>query len=184
MDRDYLTIDSELVLRLSDGDLMAFNALYKQYSGRLYRFAYSYFRNEEESEELVQEVFTIIWEKRSELNEDLSFRSYLFTIAFNLIKKHFRTRSCLLRYFEKHKEEKGDTATLNTVLHDSLYQYIAELVNKLPERRREVFVKSRFEGKTISQIADELGTSHKTVENQITDALRFLRIHLNREFKQ
>jgi RNA polymerase sigma-70 factor (ECF subfamily) len=184
MDRDDATKDSELVLRLSHDDLMAFNSLYKQYSGRLYRFAFLYLRNEDESEELVQEVFTIIWEKRSELKEDLSFRSYLFTIAFNLIKKHFRTRSCLVRYFEKHKGDNVDTATLNTILHDSLYQYIAELVNKLPERRREVFVKSRFEGKTISQIADELGISHKTVENQITDALRFLRIHLNREFKQ
>jgi len=183
MDHNDDNKEFDLVRRLSKGDLLAFNSLYKRYSGRLYRFSSIYLRNEDESEELVQEVFTIVWEKRYELNEDLSFRSYLFTIAFNLIKKHFRTRSCLNRYFETQQEEKAESTTLNTIVHDSLYQYLADLVDKLPERRRQVFIKSRFEGKTINQIADELGISHKTVENQITDALRFLRIHLNRENK-
>ena len=56
--------ESQLVKSLSDGNLLAFNTLYKEYSGRLYRFAYGYLKSEAESEELVQEVFTIIWEKR------------------------------------------------------------------------------------------------------------------------
>jgi len=59
---------------------LAFNTLYKEYSGRLYRFAFGYLKSEEEAEELVQEVFTIIWEKRADLKEELSFKSFLFTI--------------------------------------------------------------------------------------------------------
>ena len=65
----YVTLKNEplLVRNLSKGNLLAFNTLYKEYSGRLYRFAYGYLKSEEEAEELVQEVFTRIWEKRTDL---------------------------------------------------------------------------------------------------------------------
>lgn len=171
--------ESKLVRSLSKGNLMAFNSLYKMYSRRLYRFACSYLRNEAEAEELVQEVFTTIWEKRSDLKEELSFRSFLFTIAFNIIKKHFRTRTCLNLYLESRKSEEEDHSTFQKISHDSLYQYITSLVDRLPEKRREIFIRSRFDGLSIKEISEELGISHKTVENQLTEALRFLRIHLN-----
>ena len=89
-----------MVRNLSKGNLLAFNTLYKEYSGRLYRFALGYLKSEAEAEELVQEVFTIIWEKRADLKEELSFKSFLFTIAFNIIRKHFRTKAYLSEYFK------------------------------------------------------------------------------------
>lgn len=75
-----------LVKNLSKGNLIAFGSLYKAYSNRLYRFAFGYLKSVEESEELVQEVFTIIWERRKDLKSESSFKSYLFTIAFNIIR--------------------------------------------------------------------------------------------------
>jgi RNA polymerase sigma-70 factor (ECF subfamily) len=71
--------------------------------------------------------------------------------------------------------------TSQKITYDSLYQYITELVNQLPARRKEIFIKSRFEGLSIKEIAEELKISHKTVENQLTDALKFIRTNLNRE---
>jgi RNA polymerase sigma-70 factor (ECF subfamily) len=71
--------------------------------------------------------------------------------------------------------------TSQKITYDSLYQYITELVNQLPERRKEIFIKSRFEGLSIKEIAEKLKISHKTVENQLTDALKFIRTNLNRE---
>jgi RNA polymerase sigma-19 factor, ECF subfamily len=173
--------ESKLVKSLSKGNLLAFNSLYKEYSCRLYRFALGYLKSEEEAEELVQEVFTIIWEKRSELKEELSFKSFLFTIAFNIIKKHFRTKSYLAEYFKTGAIDDRDMQTSQKITYDSLYKYISELANKLPERRKEIFIKSRFEGKSIKEISDELKISHKTVENQLTDALKFIRTNLNQE---
>lgn len=173
--------ESLLVHNLSKGNILAFNSLYKEYSGRLYRFAFGYLKSEAEAEELVQEVFTTIWEKRGDLKEELSFKSFLFTIAFNLIRKHFRTRSYLAEYF---RTESGDGTEINTsqeVTYDSLYHYVNELVNKLPERRREIFIKSRFEGLSIKEISEALKISHKTVENQLTDALKYLRTNLDKE---
>jgi RNA polymerase sigma-70 factor (ECF subfamily) len=173
--------ESLLVLNLSKGNLLAFNTLYRAYSGRLYRFALGYLKSESEAEELVQEVFTIIWEKRTDLKEALSFKSLLFTISFNIIRKHFRTKAYLSAYLQTGKGSGQDLQTSQKVLYDSLYQYINELVNKLPARRKEIFIKSRFQGLSIKEIAETMKISHKTVENQLTDALKFIRTNLNRE---
>jgi RNA polymerase sigma-70 factor (ECF subfamily) len=173
--------ESKLVHNLSKGNLLAFNTLYKEYSGRLYRFALGYLKSKEEAEELVQEVFTKIWEKRADLKKELSFKSFLFTIAFNIIRKHFRTKAYLSEYFKTGISNDIDMQTSQKITYDSLYQYISELVNQLPKRRKEIFIKSRFEGHSVKEIADELKISHKTVENQLTDALKFIRTNLNSE---
>jgi RNA polymerase sigma-70 factor (family 1) len=173
--------ESFLVHDLAKGNILAFNTLYKEYSSRLYRFAFGYLKSVEESEELVQEVFTIIWDKRSDLKGEHSFKSFLFTIAFNIIRKHFRIKAYLSEYFKTGTGDDLDMQTSNKISYDSLYNYIVQLVDQLPERRKEIFIKSRFEGKSIKEIAEELKISHKTVENQLTSALKFLRTNLNRE---
>ena len=161
----------QLVSLLSKGNMLAFNALYNEYSSKLYRFAYGYLKSEDEAEELIQEVFTIIWEKRASLKQELSFESFLFTIAFNIIKKHFRTKSYLSAYFSTNISNDNDQHTSQKVSYDSLYQYIIELANQLPERRREIFMKSRLQELSVKEIAEEMKISHKTVENQLTEAL-------------
>ena len=175
------TEESLLVRELAKGNLLAFNSLFREYSNRLYRFAFGYLKSEDEAEELVQEVFTIIWEKRAELNAGLSFKSYLFTISFNIIRKHFRTKSYLVEYLRSVKTDEQDLHTSDEISYNSLYHYITKLVDQLPERRKLIFIKSRFEGLSIREIAEELNISHKTVENQLTDALKFIRTNLNRE---
>lgn len=174
-------VESVLVHNLAKGNLLAFNTLYKEYSGRLYRFALGYLKSKDEAEELVQEVFTIIWEKRKDLKEELSFKSFLFTIAFNIIRKHFRTKAYFADYLKAEMGDNLDMQTSQKITYDSLYRFITDLVNQLPARRKEIFIKSRFEGLSIKEIADELKISHKTVENQLTDALKFIRTNLNRE---
>lgn len=179
---DRITKDESLLVQsLAKGNLLAFNTLYKSYSSRLYRFALGYLKSEDEAEELVQEVFTIIWEKRKDLKEELSFKSFLFTISFNIIRKHFRAKSYLSEYLTTGSIEDTDVGTSQKIVYDSLYQYINELVNQLPLRRKEVFIKSRFEGLSIKEIAEDLNISHKTVENQLSDALKFIRLNLKKE---
>lgn len=179
----YKRIENEpaLVRSLSEGNILAFNTLFREYSSRLYRFANGYLRSEAESEEIVQEVFTVLWEKRADLKDELSLKSYLFTIAFNIIKKHFRSKSYLSGYLQSEFLSDFDVGTTEKIDYNSLYKFIAELVEKLPDRRKLIFTKSRFEGLSIKEIAEELGISHKTVENQLTEALRFIRDNLKRE---
>ena len=181
MRRHSLANEAQLVRSLSKDNILAFNTLFREYSGRLYRFAFGYLKSEELSEELVQEVFTRIWENRKSLKSEYSFNSYLFTIAFNIIKKHFRRTVCVSEYFKKQAAKDLDLETVEKINYDSLYQYVSELADQLPARRKEIFIKSRFEGLSIKEIAEELKISHKTVENQLTDALRFIRSHIKRE---
>ena len=173
--------EPQLVKSLSKGNILAFNTLFREYSSRLYHFALGYLKSEAEAEELVQEVFTLIWEKRADLKAEHSFKSFLFTIAFNIIRKHFRTKAYLSEYFKMGISEDKDLQTSQKITYNSLYQYIKELVDKLPERRKEIFIKSRFEGLSIKEISEGMKISHKTVENQLTDALKFIRTNLNKE---
>lgn len=174
-------IESQLVKDLKSGDVLAFNNLFGYYGRRLYHFSFRYLRSEPECEELVQEVFTKVWEKRSELNEDLSFRSYIFTIAFNIIRKHFRSRSQVNTYFESQVLEDLNLETTQKIDFNSLKNRLDKVVSMLPLRRKEIFTKSRFEGLTIKEIASEMNISKKTVENQLTEALGFIRSRLKNE---
>lgn len=174
-------IEEQLVRNLKRNDIQAFNELFGYYGPRLYHFSYRYIRSESECEELVQEVFTRVWEKRSELKEDLSFRSYIFTIAFNIIRKYFR--SCILAksYYESGMVDDFQLETSQKINFNSLKGRLDGLVSMLPLRRREIFMKSRMEGLSIREIADEMQISKKTVENQLTEALKFIRSHLTGE---
>jgi RNA polymerase sigma-70 factor (ECF subfamily) len=132
-------------------------------------------KNEAEAEELVQEVFTRIWEARSGLKEDLSFHSYIFTIAFNIIKKHFRKKALTNEYLNQQVYIDLDLQTTQQLDYNSLHAYLEDVVNMLPEKRKKIFQLSRFEGLKTKEIANELSISTKTVENQLTDALKFIR---------
>lgn len=170
--------ESRLVKSLSKGDILAFNTLYKEYSIRLYHFIHVYLKSKVESEEIVQEVFLKIWHKRGELKQELSFKSYLFTIAFNFLKKHFRTKARISKYINSATINRTDNGTNDNITFNSLFKQVNELVDKLPERRKEIFKKSRFDGLNNSEIAEELKITRKTVENQLTHALSFIRMNL------
>ena len=172
--------ESKLVKELKNGNILAFNSLFEEYSNRLYYFALNYMKNEAEAEELVQEVFTRIWETRSNLKEELSFNSYLFTIAFNIIKKHFRRKSQTTEYFREYVYSDLDLQTTQQLDYNSLRTYLNEVVEQLPEKRRKIFQMSRFEGLNTKEIAKELNISTKTVENQLTDALKFVRTKIGK----
>ena len=81
--------DRELIKLLQKGNVEAFDSLFEVYSSKLFGFAVKYFKNEADAEELVQEVFVKVWENRQTLKSELSFKSYLFTIALNQIRKYF-----------------------------------------------------------------------------------------------
>ncbi len=170
--------ESKLIISLSKGNILAFNTLFKEYSIRLYHFSYGFLKSRADAEEIVQEVFTKIWQKRGELRYELSFKSYLFTIAFNAIKKHFRTEAQISKYIATRAPEKHDNSTSENINYNSLFKHVNEIIDQLPERRKEIFIKSRFDGLSISEISRDLKISKKTIENQLTNALSFIRVNL------
>ena len=173
---------NKLVRRLKGNDIIAFNELFDEFSSRLYHFAFGYFKSKEDAEELVQDVFTKIWENRTQLKEGYEFQSYLFTIAFNQIKKHFRSKNIMDRYLEYFRLNLNEEAVVQP---DEEYRTLTDRVNylveQMPDKRRTVFVKSRIEGKNVLKISEEMNISKKTVENHLHAALKYLRLNLTKE---
>lgn len=161
-----------MILDLRSGDILAFNHVFEIYSSKLFLFAKAYLRSVEDSEELVQEVFTILWEKRDQLKSGFSFRSYIFTVAFNIIKKHFKQKALFKKFAREELLSEVIKEPSQEIDYHILKNYILELTEALPEKRREVFVKSRFEGLSNKEIAATMGLSKKTIENHLNLALR------------
>ena len=174
--------DRELIRKLKKGDIKAFNQIFYTYSSKLYHFAYGYLKSKEDAEEMVQEIFSKIWDKRAEIKEEYEFRSYLFSIAFNYVRKYFRTKALINKYIEAETPHIIDSQqTQEEVNYASLKLMVDQLVDRMPERRKAVFLKSRFEGKNSKEIAEEMNISPSTVENHLNQALRYLRQHLKGE---
>lgn len=175
--------DNNLVKLLQKGNVAAFDSLFEVYSQKLFGFALKYFKNESDAEELVQEVFVKVWENRQTLKSELSFKSYLFTIALNQIRKHFNKKATSLRYLDslQNEPEFSENQAVQENDYESALHQINLIIEQMPPRRREIFMKSKLEGKSSKEIAAELNISAGTVDNQVSEALRFIRTRLKSE---
>ncbi|HBH82318.1 MAG TPA: RNA polymerase sigma-70 factor [Bacteroidales bacterium] len=175
--------DIELVKRLQKGDVEAFDLIYEKYSGRLYAFGVKYLKNKDETEELVQSVFVKLWENYKTLKKDSSFKSYLFTIAYNDICKLFRKRNYQQKFIsDALYENSGSSSEIEEGIdYQSVLNRVKQIVDKLPERQKVIFMKSRQEGKTTKEIAKELRLSPGTVDNYISEAIKFIKNRLRNE---
>ena len=175
--------DFKLVKSLKKGDLFAFDQLFSKYSKKLYYFAKGYLGSKEDAEGLVQEVFLMVWNKRKELKEHLSFNAFLYTVTYNAIRKYFRKKAREKKYLDKVREDYD--GKYNKTVADIEYNNLLELANKaieeLPEKRKLIFQLSRHKGLSNMEIAKRLDISKKTVENQIHSALKFLREQFGKE---
>ena len=165
-------IDYWVVKNLKTGNIKAFDELFNKYSQRLFNFSVKYLKSTEEAEEVVQEVFLYIWEKREGLKPESSFNSYLFTIAHNIIKKHFIKKSRENAFkddviYEFLKQENNLDQVID---YKFILEKVESIIDRLPERRKEIFIKRKYYGLPVKQIAEELSISPNTVENQLAAA--------------
>lgn len=169
--------ENELVERLKKGDLEAFDKIYGIYAGKLHAFGMRYLKSAAEAEELVQSVFLKLWENHRRIDLSLSFRSYLFTIAYNDICKLFRRQSYLQKYVLEtlHENRQSTSATEEGTEYQSVLGEVQRLLGTLPESQRKAFILSKIEGKTSKEVATLLGLSPGTVDNYISGALKMLR---------
>lgn len=170
-------IENSEMIRI--GDEAAFEQVFRQYHPALCRYAFTIVKDQETAEEMVQDVFLKIWEKRESLLITVSMKSYLYRAVHN---------HCLNLLEKKKKEIRMDEAPLK-IVHQSaapaadmqtkeLEKAIADAMQKLPEECRKVFELSRFGELKYREIAVMLGISVKTVENQMGKALRIMREQL------
>ena len=157
-----------------------FDKIYVLYYSRMFRFAKEYILFDEDAENIVQDVFLLLWEKREVLDIQISLVSYLFALVKNKSLDYLRHKVIA----DEYKQELSAKLTALELLNysftsdEEIEQILMTAINKLPERCRQVFLKSRIEGKKNREIANELNLTVSTVENQMTIALRKLRVEL------
>jgi RNA polymerase sigma-70 factor (ECF subfamily) len=170
-----------LVQAIQTGNERAFEVVFKRYYGVLHQYAGSILRDDDEAEEIVQTMFAAIWEKRETFEISISLKSYLYRAVHNACLnriKHLSVRSQHQAHTLYYSSE-GDDSTHNKMAQSELSQEIEKAILKLPEQCRLIFRLSRFEELKYQEIADQLGLSIKTVENQIGKALKIMRVELS-----
>jgi len=176
-----MSTDKETILRFKEGQPKAFDAIYRTHSKKMYYFTLGLVKDQEISKDLVQEVFINLWEKRDQVNADLNFDNYLFTIAYNAIRKYFRNQSLENKVKDYLQRESPQiiNGTDGTLIFKELFDLASKTVELLPPRRKAVYKLSKQEGKKIREIAVTLNISPRTAENHLAKALKFLKEELS-----
>lgn len=183
MSNDDLNSDSYWVKELKNHNKKVFRTVFDTYRHDVYAYSLSLLKQKEYAEEIVQEVFLKVWLNRESLDHRYSFKSYIFTITRNLTLNFLRKAAYdnKLReeiFYYKQKHYNSVELSIQDREFEDIKQQVIEL---LPPRRKSIFVKARFEGKTYKDISGEMGISVSTVKNQMSKALEtirdFLRVH-------
>lgn len=175
-------ITPSLLLAFSQGDESAFEIIYWHYNMRLYNFVYSLLDDKIATQDITQNVFVKIWEKRGVIDPEQNFESYLFTVTRHLVYKELEERlnvSIHLKQLEAHIQESTDCSTEHLLEAHFTQEYISSLIDKLPKARKQIFEMSRFEHLSNKEIAERLSISERTVETQLYRAILYLKEHLS-----
>lgn len=167
--------------KLAQGDHRSFEELYSRFSQPLYRYVYATLKNHDESKEIIQTIFVKIWDKRSELVGVESLQAYIYAIARNTLYNHLKSKyhQCVMLQGDPVEPVKQEPPCDTNLIESDLFRELNVLLEKLPERRREIFMLNRFYGMTYREIAEKLDISENTVDTQIRRTLSYLREELD-----
>ncbi len=180
MDNYNIHNELELFSLIAKGDEDAFSKIFHHYNSRLFSAVLKLVKNRQQAEEVIQELFLTLWLKRAGLPEIAHPGSWLLKIATNLALNQLKKVATYEKYViaASPDTDMGEDEINACLDARFLKQQIAIARQLLPASRREVFILSREEGLTRSQIAERLGISESTVKNQLTAALKFIQNHI------
>lgn len=170
--------DSSILLKeLSEGSKTAFDWLFIRYQPKVVAFLKACTGDEEQARDIAQDIFFNIWKDRAKLSEVRSFEGYLFQMARFSVYNYYDHLDVVKKYVEegKTRSEVTDAGPEEKLKERQIRARIAETVRSMPQRRREIFVMSRWGGYSNDEIAERLNISKRTVENHLTAAQSVLR---------
>lgn len=168
----------QIIQGIREGKQRYFQEVFDAYYENLCQYAFTILRDMDEAEDIVQSMFVKLWEKRGELNIAKTLQAYLYKSVHNLCLNQLEHREVKQKHLD-HTARNFYEAQDPEVFPDELGENIRAAINQLPTQCRIIFTMSRFEEMKYAAIADKLGISVNTVENQISKALRILRTALN-----
>jgi RNA polymerase sigma-70 factor (family 1) len=170
--------DNDIFKQIQQGNKAAFETFFKTHYSNLCAYANKYVQDIDAAEEIVQELFFQIWQRKEELTITSSLKSYLFRSVHNSCLNYIKQKSIHRKHEQTILTENRDDIYHEDHDHpeeDDMGSTVRAAIEKLPPERRKVFIMSRYEELSYKDIAEKLNLSVKTVENQIGKALKFLR---------
>ena len=167
-------------MKIQNGDLRTFEFFFKENYKEIVRYANRFVRDQLIAEEITQEVFMYLWEKRGQITIQSSLSSYLFSAAKNRSINYLKLELPKMQAQTDISDlEIGLTQESNDPWRtEQVERFVKKAIDELPKKCKEIFVLSRNAGLTYDEIAEELDISKKTVENQMGIALKKLRVSL------
>jgi RNA polymerase sigma-70 factor (ECF subfamily) len=172
--------DTTIIQLLKHRDESGFEQVFKFYFKNLYRYALTILQDHDQAEDIVQNVFYKLWDKMDSLQLQDSLAAYLYRAVYNESLNHLKHKKVRLgyqTYITRTMKDQTDGAH-GKVMFSELERRLQKAINELPEQCRTIFQMSRFEELRYLDIAQRLGISVKTVENQMGKALKLLRTKL------
>ncbi|WP_026902915.1 RNA polymerase sigma-70 factor [Pedobacter glucosidilyticus] len=172
--------DSSLTVLLQQGYEQAFKQIYERYKGVLYLHAVKMLKDRDEAQDVVQEIFTKLWDKRETIIINTTLSAYLYTAIRNKILDIFSHEKVVATHQQSLQDfiNQGEYQTDNYMLEKELIVLIEKEISALPTKMKEVFELSRRKNLSYSQIAEQLDISENTVRKHISKALSRLRSKL------
>ena len=177
-------VNAQLNIRLKEGNPSAYEELFKQTFPRMLVYCRFFIHDQEQANDLAQDCFVKLWEKRSSIKTSQSVESLLFVMLRNRCLNYLRDQKLHSKGINLHLLEENELQHLfqldfigkeEAKLEEQLILAIRESVDKLPEKRKNVFIKAKIEGKKNKDVADELGISVKAVEKHLHQAKEQIR---------
>lgn len=174
--------EKELVKCVALGDRKAFTVLYSRHLHQLYRYIYLFTKSKDKTEEIIQNVFVKIWERRENLEHITFFKAYLYRSAKNLLldeirKNRMETKALfLLKPDTEESEEYADTH----LIYNQYYQIAQDAINLLPEKRKRIVELRTKDDLTLDEIAAKLSISKCVVKKQLYAGKNFIREYLQK----
>jgi RNA polymerase sigma-70 factor (ECF subfamily) len=164
--------DSPLLLQLREGDRTAFDALFHRHADAIHTYIRRRLEDAPEADDILQEVFLRLWNKRQSIVIQSSFRNYLYTIVQNCISDHLRAnkRKRYLQIDEMQEQAEERPRPDEQYQYKQVYHIWKDATKKLPGQMRRIYVMRNEEERTIKEIASELQLSEQTVKNQLHTA--------------
>lgn len=170
-------IDEGILKRFKEGDHSAFDQIFHSYYNRVKNFIYGLIKSDEDAKEIAQDIFTNLWINRKSIDLNKSFNAYLFISARNLSFNYLKHRTVEKVYINDYLNinKDFDNQTEEFLFAKEINLLIDMTVEKMPIRRKNIYIYSRVKGYSNEEIAEKLHISKKTVENQLSLALKEIR---------
>lgn len=168
-------VSLKVIEGLRNGDHSSFDKIFYMYYNKVFNLINSMLKDRDDAEDLVEDVFVTLWDKRENIDPGKNFDRFLYVMSRNAVFNYFRSKKVRNKYLDNISLEEVGCASDEEFIAKETELLVRMTIDTMPKQRRNVFAMSRNEGLTNDQISEKLGISKKAVEKQLRLALNDIR---------